>query len=54
MESYYKVICLTIIGTLILVGMILFYGYKINSKYIENGYQRVMVVGGNVPLWQKE
>lgn len=51
--DYMKLWAISIVCvTLFLLGFLL-YCYKINTQYIENGYQKTMVVGSGDCLWQK-
>jgi len=40
------------IGTILLFTLLAIYAYKINSKFIEKGYQQTMVAGYSSPVWQ--
>ena len=51
--DYMKLSAISILcATAILLGC-LFYKYKINCKFIENGYIPKMVIGSQDSLWQK-
>ena len=43
---------LTMCATIISLSAMV-YCYKINTKYIENGYEKVMLVGSSVSRWNK-
>ena len=42
-----------ILVTVSIIGIFLFYSYKINSKFIENGYQQTTIQGYSTLVWQK-
>ena len=45
------VIIITCVTIMLLSAMV--YGYNIDKKYIENGYEKVMLVGSSVARWNK-
>ena len=52
-EDFYKVLTLlTLCVTVVIIGAYVYF-YKVNAKFIENGYELRTVPGYNGLVWQK-